>query len=109
MLEAAGVAAAAGLVLAGGAATAAEGPGKDVEDRTTTLKIKSARGIPTGPKCYVKIETNHGITGWGEITGLEPNVAAALVASLFELLDGENPTRVEHLWQKVFRSHRDMR
>jgi galactonate dehydratase len=109
MLEAAGVAAAAGLVLAGGAASAADGPGKAVEDRTTTLKITSARGIPTGPKCFVKIETNHGITGWGEITGLEPTVAAALVTSLFELLDGENPTRVEHLWQKVFRSHRDMR
>src|SRR6185369_15601198 len=29
--------------------------------------------------------------------------------SLFELLDGENPTRIEHLWQKVYRSHRDMR
>lgn len=29
--------------------------------------------------------------------------------SLFELLDGENPTRIEHLWQKIYRSHRDMR
>src|SRR5262249_23515094 len=28
---------------------------------------------------------------------------------LFELLDGENPTRIEHLWQKLFRAHRDMR
>jgi galactonate dehydratase len=109
MLEAAGVAAAAGLVLAGGAASAADGPGKGVEDRTTTLKITSARGIPTGPKCFVKIETNHGITGWGEITGLEPKVACSLAESLFELLDGENPTRIEHLWQKVYRSHRDMR
>jgi galactonate dehydratase len=25
------------------------------------------------------------------------------------LLDGENPTRIEHLWQKIYRSHRDMR
>jgi galactonate dehydratase len=43
------------------------------------------------------------------VTGLEPAVAAALAQSLFELLDGENPTRIEHLWQKVYRSHRDMR
>ena len=28
---------------------------------------------------------------------------------MFELLDGENPTRVEHLWQKLYRAHRDMR
>ena len=33
----------------------------------------------------------------------------ALAESLFELLDGENPTRIEHLWQKLYRSHRDMR
>jgi galactonate dehydratase len=49
------------------------------------------------------------VSGWGEVTGLEPKVACALAESLFELLDGENPTRVEHLWQKLFRSHRDMR
>ncbi len=57
----------------------------------------------------MRVDTNHGISGWGEITGLEPKVAAALAESLFELLDGENPTRIEHLWQKLYRSHRDMR
>ena len=33
----------------------------------------------------------------------------ALVESMYELLDGQNPTRVEHLWQKVYRAHRDYR
>ena len=28
----------------------------------------------------------------------------ALVQSMWELLDGENPMRIEHLWQKVFRA-----
>ena len=32
-----------------------------------------------------------------------------LAESLFELLDGENPTRIEHLWQKIYRAHRDIR
>ena len=32
-----------------------------------------------------------------------------LAQSLFELLDGENPTRIEYLWQKLYRAHRDMR
>ncbi|MBI3854791.1 MAG: mandelate racemase/muconate lactonizing enzyme family protein, partial [Planctomycetes bacterium] len=38
-----------------------------------------------------------------------PSVAVALLESFRELLVDENPTRVEHLWQKIFRSHRDMR
>jgi galactonate dehydratase len=89
------------------AATAA---GADlVADRTSTIKIKSIKPNITGPKVFVKIDTNHGIFGWGEITGSEPKVAAALCESLFELLDGENPTRIEHIWQKLYRSHRDIR
>ena len=62
-----------------------------------------------GPVVYVKIETNHGIIGWGEIKGVDPRVAKPLAESLFELLDGENPTRIEHLWQKIYRAHRDIR
>jgi galactonate dehydratase len=100
-----GVAAAGGLVAAGALAAAPA----DVADRTSSIQIKSLRGIPVGPKAYIKIETNHGITGWGEVTGSEPKVACVLAESLFELLDKENPTRVEFLWQKVYRSHRDMR
>jgi len=87
----------------------ADEPGKIVEDKTTSVKITAMRPLPAGGKCFVKIETSANITGWGEITGLEPNVAAELIKSLFELIDGENPTRIEHLWQKIYRSHRDMR
>jgi len=87
----------------------ADNPAKEVEDRGANLRIKSLCGFRVGTKAYVKIETNHRITGWGEVTGLEPNVSVALARSLFELLDGENPTRIEHLWQKIYRSHRDMR
>jgi galactonate dehydratase len=104
LLAAAGVLAAGGMMLAGPGTLQAA-----VEDRHSTLRITRLRSIPVGPKCYVKIETNHQITGWGEITGLEPKVAGALAGSLFELLDQENPTRIEHLWQKLDRSHRDMR
>src|SRR4051812_25127069 len=104
--EVLGAAAAAGL-LAGTAA--ADAPGNAVADRTSQIRCKSLRGFVVGPKVYYKIETNLGVTGWGEVTGSEPKVAVALAESLFELLDNENPTRVEHLWQKMFRSHRDMR
>jgi galactonate dehydratase len=87
----------------------AAGPAAKVEDRTSSIKINALKGFVVGHKAYLKIDTNHKVSGWGEITGLEPKVAVALAESLFQLLDGENPTRIEHLWQKVFRSHRDMR
>jgi galactonate dehydratase len=106
LLTAAGAAAATALAMDH---LQAAGPGGKVEDRTSTIKITSLKGFVVGPKAFFKIQTNHGVTGWGEVTGLEPKVSVALAESLFQLLDGENPTRIEHLWQKLFRSHRDMR
>ncbi|MGY8688429.1 MAG: mandelate racemase/muconate lactonizing enzyme family protein [Verrucomicrobiales bacterium] len=87
----------------------ANNPAANVADKTTTIKITKLTATPMMRKVFLKIETNHGVTGWGEIDQLEPYVAATLARSLFELLDGENPTRIEHLWQKIYRSHRDMR
>lgn len=99
--------------LAAGAMLLADGnqaAGAQVEDRGSALRITGVRGLPCGTKTYVKVETNNkNITGWGEITGLEPRVAALLAESFRELLVDENPTRIEHLWQKIYRSHRDMR
>ena len=83
--------------------------GAPVEDRGSAIRITALTALPAGTKAYLKIDTSHKVTGWGEVTGLDPAVACALARSLFELLDGENPTRVEHLWQKLYRSHRDMR
>lgn len=80
-----------------------------VADRTSSIRITKLTATPMQRKVYLKIETNHGVTGWGEIDQLEPYVAALLARSLFELLNGENPTRIEFLWQKIYRSHRDMR
>jgi galactonate dehydratase len=84
-------------------------PAAGVADRTSSIKITALKAQRVGTKAYVKVETNHGLVGWGEVTGLDPDVSSALAHSMFELLDGENPTRIEHLWQKVYRSHRDMR
>src|SRR5262245_19131480 len=80
-----------------------------VADRSSTIKITALRGFVVVPKAYLRIETNHRVFGWGEVTGLDPRVSVALAESLFQLLDGENPTRIEHLWQKIYRSHRYMR
>lgn len=103
------VSAAAGAALLNDVAGGQSNPAENVADRGANLKITSLRGFRVGTKAYLKIETNVDLTGWGEVTGLDPVVAVALAQSLFELLDGENPTRIEHLWQKIYRSHRDMR
>ena len=86
-----------------------QNPAAQVEDRGSSIKISALKAMTVARKAYVKIETSAKVTGWGEVTGLDPAVACSLAHSLYELLDGENPTRVEHLWQKLYRSHRDMR
>jgi galactonate dehydratase len=84
-------------------------PATQVEDRSSTIKITKPRAIRLGGTVYVKIDTNHGVVGWGEIKGVDPRVSKPLAESLFELIDGENPTRIEHIWQKLYRAHRDIR
>jgi galactonate dehydratase len=107
LLGAAGVAAAGGLLLQ--QATAAQNPAAQVEDGGASIRIRSLRTHRVASRVYVQIETNQKVTGWGEISALEPAAAAALAQSLFELLNDENPTRIEWLWQKLYRAHRDMR
>jgi galactonate dehydratase len=87
----------------------ADQPGRRVEDRASAIRITALRTVGVRGYLYVKIESSHGVTGWGETAGIEMRSGAALAHSLFDLLDGENPTRIEYLWQKLFRSHRDMR
>jgi galactonate dehydratase len=106
LLGAAGVAAGAALL---NEATAGDNPAAGVVDRGATIRIRAMQRHRVGSKVFIKIETNQNVFGWGEISALEPGAANALAQSLFELLDGENPTRIEYLWQKLFRAHRDMR
>jgi len=101
--------AAAGFAFLNDAVGQDQNPAAQVEDRGSSIKISALKAMVAGAKAYVRIDTSAKVSGWGEITGLDPNVACALAQSLFELLDGENPTRIEHLWQKLYRSHRDMR
>jgi galactonate dehydratase len=91
------------------AVAAQSNPAVQAEDRASRIRITRLTATPADPKCLVKIETNQGITGWGEISNVEPNVAATLARAMFELLDGQNPTRIEHLWQRLFRAHRNLR
>lgn len=56
---------------------------------------------------FVKVLTDeHGLYGWGEAT-LEWKTRAVVgaIEDLSPLLIGEDPTRIEHLWQTMFRQH----
>jgi galactonate dehydratase len=103
------VLAAAGLVAAGTALLADAAKPAAVEDRSSSIKITKMKTYWAGPAVFLKIETNHGVTGWGEVKGVDPRVSKPLAEALYDLIDGENPTRTEHLWQKIFRAHRDIR
>lgn len=71
------------------------------------MKITSVRAYPAKEWrtfLFVVIETDEGLSGLGEagLTGHEREAAAA-VATLEEMLLGEDPFCIEHLWQKMFR------
>lgn len=108
MLTAAG-AVAAGQALLAEAVGQERNPAANVADRSSSIKITKTRARWVGPAVYLRIETNHGVVGWGEVKGVDPRVSKPLAEALFELIDGENPTRIEHIWQKVYRAHRDIR
>ncbi len=100
---------AAGQALLADAVAQERNPAAQIEDRSSTIKITKMRATRVAGTVYVKIDTNHGVVGWGEIKAVDPKVAKPLAESLFELIDGENPTRIEYIWQKLYRAHRDIR
>jgi galactonate dehydratase len=103
------LAAGAGLAALSTAVAQDQNPAAQVADRTSSFRITGMKAFWVDAHVFLRIDTNHGITGWGDVKGVDPRVARPLAESLYELIDGENPTRIEHLWQKIFRSHRDMR
>jgi galactonate dehydratase len=102
-------AAAAGMAVVNRAVGDESNPAAQIADRASSIRITGMKTYWVGPIVYVKIETNLGVSGWGDLKGVDPRPAQVLARSLFELIDGENPTRIEHLWQKMYRAHRDMR
>jgi galactonate dehydratase len=60
-----------------------------------------------GEFLFVEVNTDEGITGWGEITTTTKLANRALTAMLRQvgsMLVGEDPARIEQLWHKLFRS-----
>jgi galactonate dehydratase len=68
------------------------------------MKITRIRTFPVEPRwLFVKIETDSDIIGWGECLGDKAHVNAEAVRSYEHALLGEDPRRIVHLWQSLFR------
>jgi galactonate dehydratase len=53
---------------------------------------------------FIKIETDAGISGYGEATNhFLPNASLGMLEDLTPYLIGEDPERIEYLWQACFR------
>jgi galactonate dehydratase len=101
--------AAGGLALLNEAVAQENNPAAQVADAASAVRITGLKTHRVQHKVYVEVDTNRKVTGWGEVSALVPAAAEELTKALFALIDGENPTRIEYLWQKMYRAHRDMR
>ena len=57
---------------------------------------------------FVVIDTDEGISGWGESSNVPRNTSlltAAGVRACRDELIGEDPANIEHLWHKIFRKY----
>jgi galactonate dehydratase len=91
---------AAGAALWAEQVSIAQNPATSVADRTSSIRLTSLRATICRDRVFVKLGTNQGVSGWGEIKGVVPTVAKALAEAMFDLLDGQNPTRIEHCRQR---------
>lgn len=68
------------------------------------MKITRIHVVPVQPRwVFVKMETDEGLTGWGECLGDKAFVVAEGVRSYEHALIGEDPRRVVHHWQSMYR------
>ena len=74
--------------------------------RITPWLIKSPASY-WGEFLFIEVNTDEGITGWGEITTTTDIANRALTAMLRQIgpmMVGEDPAQIERLWHKLFRS-----
>ncbi len=68
------------------------------------MKITRITTLPVKPRwLFLKIETDAGIVGWGECLGDKAHVIARAVESYQPSLLGEDPRKITHHWQSLFR------
>jgi galactonate dehydratase len=64
--------------------------------KITNVQVFHASGL------FVKIETDEGITGYGEGSSFTPRAVAGMIEEFKPYILGEDPQRIEYLWQVCF-------
>lgn len=84
----------------------AEGSSVDTVGGKSDMKITKVTPIPCASRwCLVKVETDAGITGWGECGCWAWQTATAeCVKILGSLLEGRDPFQIEKLWNAMIRT-----
>jgi galactonate dehydratase len=96
--------AAPGLASLAGAAQPAAAPAPPALAKIPRMKIVRAEPILTGGDVFLKIETDAGITGYGDATNnFLPYSVEGMLRDLTPYLIGEDPQRIEYLWQSCLR------
>ena len=69
------------------------------------MKIRRIDAFCVNPRwIFVRVETDHGIVGWGEcLFARRVHAVLGAIADLAGNLVGEDPRRIEDLWQRMFR------
>jgi len=68
------------------------------------MKITKVEPILTGGDVFVRIETDAGIVGYGDATNsFLPYSVEGMLKDVIPYLIGEDPERIEYLWQSCFR------
>lgn len=70
-------------------------------DQIKVTKIESF--VLTNSWVFVKISTDAGVTGWGEMLKDDAKACAAGALEVGDYLVGQDPTRVVHHWQAIHR------
>ena len=69
---------------------------------------ESSAPVPTRQYVFIQVDTDEGITGWGEITTYPGPVAnravCAVVRELAPMLIGHDASRIEEIWHRIFRA-----
>ena len=69
-------------------------------------RIASLRTYISGHWIFVAVDTDNGLTGFGESTYfVHPRAITAIVDDLQEIYVGQDPYRVEYLYQLVLKKH----
>jgi len=59
--------------------------------------------------CFVRLTTDEGITGIGESSTTEPFMVSAVVQRLSEVVVGRDPSRIQEIWQDLYRRYFNVR